>query len=243
MDQEVTLKEVFHVIKKRLWIVVVVTVLFTVIGGIYNTYFNTILYQSSSRIIINADEEYRKTLQVIIKDSTIMEKVVQDLNLDKSPEELAGQINVQSIDESQVVSIEVTDTDPELATNVANTTAKIFKNEIPNIVNIDQQFPDAKITSGQIVQLLSDAKIASKPINENQNLSIMIGFLIGLIAGIGLVFLLEYLDDSVKSEDDVEELLGVPVLGRISKMKKRNLKMKNRRRQEVEFRGETIGSK
>ena len=71
------------------------------------------MYQTSSRIIINADAEYRKTLQVIMKDSTIMEKVVQNLNLDRSPEALAGQISVQSIDASQVVSIGVIDTGSE----------------------------------------------------------------------------------------------------------------------------------
>ena len=138
---------------------------------------------------------------------------------------------MQSIDASQVVSIGVIDTDPKLATNIANTTAKVFKEEIPNIVNFNN------------VQLLSDAKIDPEPINNNQNRSIMIGFLIGLVAGIGLVLFLDSLDDSVKSEDDVEEFLGVPVLGKVSKMKKKNLKKKNRRKQEIEFRGETIGYK
>ena len=76
-----------------------------------------------------------------------MEKVVQDLNLDRSPETLAGQITVQSIDASQVVSISVVDTDPKMAANIANTTAKVFKEEILNIVGFNN------------VQLLSDAKI------------------------------------------------------------------------------------
>lgn len=229
MAKDINLKDLFHVIKKRLWIVAVITVLFTIIGGVYSTYFHTPLYQTSSRIIINADAEYRKTLQVIIKDSTIMGKVAQELNLDRSPETLAGQITVQSIDASQVVSIGVTDTDPTMAANIANTTAKVFKEEIPNIVNFDS------------VQLLSDAKIMPNPINENQNRSIMISFIIGLVAGIGLVFFLDSLDDSVQSENDVEQFLGVPVLGKISKMRKKNLKNKNRRKVEIEFRGETIG--
>ena len=149
MAKEINLKDLFRVIKKRLWIVVVLTVLFTIIGGVYSTYLTTLLYHSSSRIIINADAEYRKTLQVIIKDSTIMEKVVQDLNSDRSPEALAGQITVQSIDTSQVVSIGVVDTDPELAANIANTTAKVFKEEIPNIVGFNN------------IQLLSDAKVVT----------------------------------------------------------------------------------
>ena len=101
------------------------------LGFVYSQISTTLLYQSSSRIIINADAEDRKTLQVIMKDSTIMEKVVERLKLDRSPEALAGQITVQSIDDSQVVSIGVIDTDPTMAANIANTTAKVFKEEIP----------------------------------------------------------------------------------------------------------------
>ena len=55
---------------------------------------------------------------------------------------------------------------------------------------------------------------------------VMIGFVLGLVAGIGLVFFLDSLDDSVKSEEDVEEFLGIPVLGKVSKMKKKELEKK-----------------
>ena len=223
--KEINLKELIAVIKKRFWIAAVVTVLFTLVAGVYSTFSANPLYQSSSRIIIKAGAEDRTTLQVIMKDPTIMEKVVQDLNLKRPPEALAGQITVQSINTSQVVSISVIDSDPTLAASIANTTAKVFKEEIPNIIG----FKD--------VQLLSEAKVVPFPINDSGNRMIMIGFIIGIVAGIGLVFLLESLDDSVKSEDDVEEFLGVPVLGKISKMNKRNLKKKNHRKQEVKLRG------
>ena len=141
----------------------------------YSAFSTTPLYQTSSRIIINADAEYRKTLQVIIEDSTIMEKVSQELNLERSPETLAGQITVQSIDASQVVSISAIDTNPEMAASIANTTAKVFKEEIVNIVSFNN------------IQLLSDAQVNNHPINDNQTRTILIGLIIGLVAGIGLV--------------------------------------------------------
>src|SRR3954454_12626741 len=83
--KEINLKELIAVIKKRFWIAAVVTVLFTLIAGVYSTISANPLYQSSSRIIIKAGAEERTTLQVIMKDPTIMEKVVQDLNLKRSP--------------------------------------------------------------------------------------------------------------------------------------------------------------
>ncbi len=227
--KEINLKEIYRVIKERLWIVVIITIIATTIGVIYNTYFTTPLYQSSTSIIIEADAEYRKTLQVIIKDSTVLEKVIKELKADKSPEALAGQINVTSIDNSQVVSIAVIDVNPLQAAKIANTTAKVFKDEIPNIIGFDK------------VTILSDAKVYPYPINENKSRTIFISFLMGLIVGIGLVLLLDSLDDSIKSEQEVEEILGLPVLGKVSKMKKKNIKKPHNRRLDGELRGETIG--
>ena len=221
--KELDIKELLQVIKKRLWIVVVMTVLFTVFAGVYSVFFTTPLYQSSSRIIINADPEYRKTLQVIIKDSTVMEKVSRELSLERAPDTLAGQIGVQSIDDSQVVSITVIDTNPKMAANIANTTAKVFREEVVNIVSFNN------------VQLLSDAQINKQPINDNQARNIMIGLVIGLVAGDGLVLFLQSLDDSVNSEEEVEEFLGIPVLGKVSKMKKSNLKIIKRQNSELKF--------
>lgn len=223
--KEINLKELFEVIKRRVWIVAVLTVLFTLIGFVYSTVSTTLLYQSSARIIINADEKDQSTLLVIMKDSTIMEKVAKELNLQRSPEALAGQITAQSINGSQVVSVSVTDAEPTMAANIANTTAKVFKEEVPNIIG----FNDVKI--------LSEAKSVPFPINNNRNKMVMIGFIFGLVAGIGLVFFLESLDESVKSKEDVDEFLGVPVLGKVSKMKKQNLKKKNRGKQELELGG------
>lgn len=228
--KEIDLKELLGIIKKRIWIVILLTFISTLAGGLYKYMMTTLLYQSSSRIIIEADSDYRTTLQVIIKDSTILEKVVNELKLEKSPEALAGQISVQSIDNSQVTSITVVDTDPKMAAAIANTVAKVFKTEIPNIVN----FKD--------VRLLSEAKVNPDPINENQTRTIILFFIFGLAAGIGLVFFLHSLDDSIKSGREIEELLGISLLGSISKMNKKNIKKRNSQ-VKVKVRGDTVGSK
>jgi capsular polysaccharide biosynthesis protein len=229
--KDINLKELYLVIKRRLWLIVVITVITTVLGAYYSYSTNTPLYQSSSRIIIEAAPESRNTLEVIIKDSTVLDKVVKELGLPQSAEALAGQITVASVDNSQVVSISVTDTDPDRAAKIANTTAKVFKEEIPTIMD----FKD--------VRFLSDAKVNPWPINQSQNKLIIIALLAGLVIGIGLVFLLDSLDDTLRLDREVEEMLGLPVLGRVSKMNKKNLKRKYVKQFELELRGETIGSK
>ncbi|KAB7708161.1 capsular biosynthesis protein [Bacillus aerolatus] len=231
--KEINLKELYRVIKKRLWLVALITILATIAGWFYgNVNKGPLLYQTSTNIIIGADAEYRKTLQVIIKDTVVLEKVIKELGVEKSPEALASQINVESIDESQVVKISATDLDPEQAVKIANTTAKVFKEEILAIVGFKN------------VRILSGARFNPNPINEsNGNKVILTTFILGIIAGIGLVFLIDSQDHSIKSENDIEKMLGVQVIGSVSRMSRKNISKRKSRQTKLKFRGETIGFK
>jgi capsular polysaccharide biosynthesis protein len=229
--KDINLKELFLVIKRRFWVIMVITTIASIIGAYLNNTSITPLYQTSSRIIIGTDGESQKTLQVIIKDSTILDKVINELNLDKSAEELAGQISVASIDGSQVVSISVIDRDPILAAKIADKTAQIFKNEVPNIVGEDY------------IRLLSNAKVNPSPINQENNNKLYFSIIAGIVVGVGIAFFIESLDDRIRSEKEIEAILGVQVLGKISKMNNRNIKKKKSGRLEIELRGETIGYK
>ena len=211
--KDINLKELFLSLKKRIWIILIITVLSTIAGVIYSAKnVPTPLYQTSSRIILGEKSDMN-TLQVIIRDSTVLEKVVKKLALVQSPESLANQINVQRLAESQVVSINVVDTDPDRAAKIANTTAEVFKEEVPKILNFNG------------VSILSSAKIQPFPINGdgNGNRTVIIALIFGIVAGIGFSFFLDSLDETIKSEKDVEAYLDLPVLGRISKMNKKNI--------------------
>lgn len=208
--KEINLKEIFSVIKKRLWIIAIITALASIAGYLYGEKDITLLYQSSARIIIGKEADMN-TLQVILKDPVVLEKVVEKLELNRSPESLANQISVGIIDSSKVVKISVIDTDPNRAADIANTTAEEFKTEITRLLNFND------------MEIFSPAKMNSAPINEEDNRSGLIGLIFGLFAGIGFVFFLDSLDDTIRSKKDVEDYLDLPVLGRISKMNKKNI--------------------
>jgi capsular polysaccharide biosynthesis protein len=227
--KEIDIKEHITLIKKRFWVIILLTIITTSLGFVKSTMFTTPLYQSSTRLIIGADTEQMKTLQVLMKDPTVLQKVISDLGISRSPEGLAQQISVYSVDGSQVVSLNVVDTNPALAADIANATANAFKSEIPNIVGFSN------------VKLLTEAKVNPFPINSNQNRDIMIAFMMGVILGIGIIYFLESLDDSVKSEEEIESILGVSVLGTVSKMNKKNMKKNNGRKSNMEVRGESVG--
>ncbi|WP_237389626.1 YveK family protein [Bacillus sp. USDA818B3_A] len=229
--KEINLKELFSVIKKRLWMVIVITIVTTAIGTYYSNTTYKPVYQTACRIIVEDTPDNRTTLLVIIKDTVVLEKVVNELGLPVTPETLAGQITVESIEGSQVISIGVTESNPEMAANIANTTARIFKEEIP------------KIMKSSNVRILSEAKINSWPINPPGNQMKIISVVIGLVIGMGLVFLLDSLDEKLRTNREVEVLLGLPVLGRIPKKNKKNLKVKRGKQMEFDARGESIGDK
>lgn len=208
--KEINLKEIFSVIKNRLWIIAIITALSSFVGYLYGEKDITLLYQSSARIIIGKEADMN-TLQVILKDPVVLEKVVEKLDLNRSPESLANQISVGIIDSSKVVKISVIDTDPNRAADIANTTAEEFKTEITRLLNFND------------MEIFSPAKSNPAPINEEENRSGIIGLIFGIFAGIGFVFFLDSLDDTIRSKKDVEDYLDLPVLGRISKMNKKNI--------------------
>ncbi|MDE5413777.1 YveK family protein [Alkalihalobacterium chitinilyticum] len=230
MAKEINLRELYIILKKRFWIVIIITFIAGIAGYFQNSTHTTLLYQTSSRIIVGANADYMNTLRVIMRDTIIMEKVIEELDLKKSPERLAGQITVDSIDNSQVVRITVVDTDPVLAADIANTTATIFKNEIGNIVNFND------------VSYLSEAKINPYPINSQSNKTFYVSIVMGLVFGTGFIFLLNSLDDKVRSDRDIEELVGIPVLGSVSKMNRKNINKHKHKHLEIESRGEDVNA-
>lgn len=227
--KDINLKEYYEVIKKRIWFIIIVTIFTTLAGFFYSHQNNTtVYYQASTRVVVDVDTQKMSTLLVMVKDPIVMGKVTKQLNLEQPAEATAGQVQAASLDGSQIISLSATSTDPTTAVKIANSTAEVFKEEVGNILGIKG------------VQLLSPAKNSS-PIDGNQNRTIMLALIAGIIIGLGLTFLLDSLDGRVKKDSEVEQLLGVPVIGTISSMNKQKLKLSAKT--DVELRSETIGSK
>ena len=225
--KEINLKEIFGTVWRYSWVIVIVTALCTFAGYRY-TASQLPLYQSSTRIIIEAGADKMKTLQVIIKDSTILEKVIEELQLPISPESLAGAITVTSIENSEVVSISTVYPDPELAAMIANTTASVFKEEIP------------KITGFKDVRYLSEAKVNGYPINMDRLSATIKAGMAGFLISIGLVFLLNAFDYRLRKDQEIEEFIGYPVIGRISYMNTKNTGNLKKEKKLSELTGQSV---
>jgi capsular polysaccharide biosynthesis protein len=148
------------------------------------------------------------TFSVIIKSPAILEKVIDELELDQSVEQLSEKITINSQQNSQVFSLTVQDSNPSQAVEIANTVSETFQKEIKDIMNVDN------------VSVLAKAEIKENPtpVKPNPVLNVAIALVVGLMAGVGLAFLLEYMDNTIKDEDDIERLLEIPILGSIQKI-------------------------
>ncbi|MGE6203817.1 YveK family protein [Guptibacillus hwajinpoensis] len=246
MEETISLKEIFEVLKKRLALILLITLLATATSGVVSYFFLTPVYETSTQILVNqkADSEngfdYNQiktnvdlinTYSVIIKSPTILDDVKEELSLDMTTSALNNKISVSNAQNSQVVSLSVTDPDPAVAVDIANKTASVFEKEISNIMNVDN------------VSILSKADFEGtpSPVNPNPVLNMAIAFVVGLMIGVGLAFLLEYLDNTIKSEEDIEKVLGVPVLGTIAVIEDKEAGIsKNKGKKSV--RGEAVES-
>lgn len=229
MDKEMNLKNLFTIIRKKIWIILLFTTFTTLGGAIYSMYVKTPLYASSARLIVQANAETMNTLKAMVNEPVILEKVAAELNINRSVGALSGQISTESVQGSQIIRINVVDTDPLLAHKIANTTATVYKKEVANILNFNN------------VSILPEDPVQkhSMPINVNHTKTIAIAFLIGMVLSIGFIFLLDSLDETIKTERRIEQLLDIPVLGGISKMSKKNKKDKYSEKNTLSLKEET----
>ncbi|WP_064093152.1 YveK family protein [Rossellomorea aquimaris] len=247
MEETISLRELMDTLKKRMQLILLITLTSIVVSGGLSFFLLTPVYQSSTQLLVNQSKSEQPTFStneiqtnlqlintynVIIKSTAILEKVVSELDLNMTTSDLNGKITVGSENQSQVINLSVQDTDPQRAATIANKTAAVFQEEIVKIMNVDNVSVLAKAEVGE-----NQSPIKPKPL-----LNIAIAMVVGLMAGVGLAFLLEFLDNTVKTEQEVEKLLGLPVLGSITRIKDQEVKNNSRMERKSRVRGETIGS-
>ncbi|MEH7440218.1 YveK family protein [Neobacillus drentensis] len=247
MEETISLKELLQTLRKRLSLILSITFVAVLVSGVISYFFLTPVYQASTQLLVNQSKneqtayQYNEvqtnlqlinTYNVIIKSPAILELVIKDLNLDMTTAQLNEKITVQNEKDSQVVNLSIQDTSAAMAADIANKTAEVFQKEIVKIMNVDN------------VSVLAKAEVSdhSSPIKPQPLLNIAIALVVGLMAGVGLAFLLEYFDTTIKDEQDIEKLLDLPVLGVIARMDEAQINKKSRAKQKARVRGEIVGS-
>lgn len=222
--EEINLKELFDYFIDKIKYIIIATLVCCLIGGIYTKFLTIPMYKSSTTVILGSNQEGTgitqsdisinnnlvSTYAEIIKSRRVLEQVQKELNESYTYKELASEISVSSINNTQIIKITVEDNNALNAKIIANLVAKVFTVEVPELYNLDN------------VHILDVAIEEDEPYNINVAKSSIIGGLLGLVLSSGIFFVIYYFDRTAKSVEQVEEVLQMPILGSVEETK--NLK-------------------
>lgn len=217
MEETVDLREYFGIVKKRFWIVALITIIAVVVSGVISFFMLNPVYEAKSTLIVNTEkneetqmitgDQFNVTQKLavtygeIIKSRSVLDDVIKNLKLDDRYEDLAKNVTVSPVKDTQIISISVQDTNKEKARDIANEIPKVFKKEAK------------RITKANDIQVIDKAILPQNPIKPNKMMNMAIAAVLGAMIGLFVVFLIEYLDNKLKTPQDIEKHLGLSVLG------------------------------
>lgn len=222
--EEIDLKELFEYVKNKLGLIIVITAGICLLGCIYGLVFQKPMYKSYTTVILgsNATNSSQTITQTditinrnlvdtyaqIVTSRRVLDQVINELNLDISYESLKSKISVSAVNNTEIIKINAEDKDAIKAKNIANITANYFKKEIVDLYNMNN------------VNILDEAIQEKNPYNINITKQIIVYFMIGLILAIGIVFVVFYFDRTIKSAEQVEQKIKLPILGSVEEYQK-----------------------
>lgn len=224
--EELNLKELFDYVKERIYIVIGIIAFVLAVGCVYSMFLKTPMYQSTTTILLVNDDgtsssntgsittsdiqlsrNLVSTYSELIRSRRIADQVVESLGLEYSSESLIKKINVTSANNTEVIKVSVSDKDKALAADIANEVVKVFSEEIKSFYKL------------QNVSVVDVAEEASAPYNTNLIKDLVIYVFIGVVLALGTVFVIYYFDTTIKNAEEIENKLGLPVIGIVPKVK------------------------
>jgi len=220
----------WSVIRKRLWLVALITAVCCTVVGFYSFRVAVPLYEASAKLIVNrsgpqnqegipdagsitSDIMLIKTYREIIRTPRILNKVVEQYpELRTTVRELSAKVRVGSVNDTLVMSVSAVDADPERAARMANAVSRVFQQEIQTLMNIDNVF----------ILNWADPSENRSPISPRPIRNIVIAFAVSTMAGVGFVFLWDKLNGAIRTEQDILATLELPVLAEIPRIRRRD---------------------
>ena len=220
--EEIDLKELFEFFKGKIGTLIIITIAVCLVGCIYGLFIQKPMYKSYTTVILGGSETNSNggitttditlnknlvdTYAEIVKSRRVLDQVINELRLDLTYEQLHEKITVTALNNTEIIKITVYDRDAIKAKNIANVTADYFASEVVDLYNLNN------------VNILDKATEANKPYNINVIKQLIIYFMIGFILGAGILFLIFYFDRTIKSVEQVEQKIKLPILGSVQEL-------------------------
>jgi len=221
-EQEIRLDELFEALKKRWFMIVSITLIATIISAVFSFFIIEPRYEASTKVFIGKDESDKqgysqndvimyqklmKTYSETIKTRDLISRALDNTSYDLEIKKILNSLTVVSVADTQILEIKYQSTDP--------------KESLAVIDSISGEFikTSKKLVPNGNIQIIEKVSLPEKPVSPNKKMNIAIAFLLGLMVGVGLAILLEFLDNTYKSKEQLERELEIPVIGTIPKIK------------------------
>lgn len=222
--EEIDLKELFSLFWSKKILIILITLILILIGIIYSYFFVTPEYTASTNLVLvqsststaqsgeagitsadlNINSKLVSTYSELIKRDVILGQVAKNLNMsEEETAKIKNKISVNSVKDTELIEITVRDEDPNHAAQVANEIATVFSEKIVEIYKISNTY------------LLDRAKVPTVPSNVNHMKDIIIFALIGIVISAAYIFVINMLDTTVKTEQDIEKVVNLVVLASV----------------------------
>lgn len=219
-EQVLSIKDIGNILRKRLSMIIAI-ILITTIGAIGLTYFVIEpTYTTTAALLIgkkNATEEgteynssdvqmYQKlmgTYAKVVKSKDVIKRAIERGNLSLTYGQISSSLSVSTSDADQILTLSYTSKTPQEGVEVLNPLIEEFDKTSKEIISNGEMF------------VLTTPEMPSSPSSPNKKMNVMVGVALGIMIGVSLALFLEYIDDSVKTNEDVELSLEVPVIGHV----------------------------
>ena len=222
--EEIDLTELFDYFLKRAHIIVITALVFLVGGLTYTVFLKEPLYKSDVNVIlvsknsqssslqseIAANQKLAATYRELVTSRSVLNEVIEDLDLTYTVSQLQKMITVQNVNETEIIKIAVSSSKPKEAKEIANVVAIKFQDEVKDIYNLEN------------VSIVDKAVLAKEPYNINVVKESIIYIALGVVLSCGVIFVIYYFDNTIKSIDQVEKRLGIPVIGTVPMVGKKD---------------------
>lgn len=216
-NEEIDIKRIIEIIFSKKLIITLIILLSVTLGYVYSYYYKKPEYKSSVTILLVADENKTdksltqtdvnlnngliSTYSSIAKSSSILQKTIQNLNLDIPVSKLEQNVEAKQIDNTQFLEISVKNESPERAKNIANELAEVFTEQIKEIYNL------------QNISIVDKAETEENPCNINHMKDMIIFGFAGIVLSIIIVMIIYMFDDTVKDQKDIEKNIKLRIIG------------------------------
>lgn len=218
--EEIDLKELFELFWSKKTQIILIILIFMLLGIIYTIGFVTPKYSASTSLVlvsnnsqttgntitatdITVNSKLVSTYSEIVKSKNIMRQVISNLGIKIDEDELRKNVTVSSVKDTELIEITVTNENPSYSAKLANEIAKVFTAKIKDLYNIEN------------IQVVDEAEVETTPSNINHTKDVMIFTFIGIVVAAGYVLIMNMLDTTVKTAEEVEKELKIPVLATI----------------------------